>query len=214
MNTSSSTVNKTSTSAFLGGLSGDERKRLGAMFGVIFFLLIGGTLLMWAATSGHYKLGDGTVFGWGTGVLALTLGMRHAFDADHISAIDNTTRKLMSEGQRPLGVGFFFSLGHSSVVTRTRHSPKFWNQIIWARRVKNDNSSLHHYTGLIGTTGWRRLPFVVVAALQSRCSGISVLQVFKKMREGLYNEEELEKHLNSRGFMMRFFWTNRPPNRC
>ena len=98
-------------------LSGEERRRLGAMFGVIFFLLIGGTLLMTFATSGHYKLADGTMFGWGTGFLALTLGMRHAFDADHISAIDNTTRKLMAEGQRPMGVGFFFSLGHSSVVT-------------------------------------------------------------------------------------------------
>ena len=101
----------------MAALSRDERRRLGAMFGVIFFLLIGGTLLMWAATSGHYKLSDGTLFGWGTGFLALTLGMRHAFDADHISAIDNTTRKLMSEGKRPLGVGFFYSLGHSSVVT-------------------------------------------------------------------------------------------------
>ena len=57
-----------------------------------------------------------STFGIGTGMLAYTLGLRHAFDADHISAIDNTTRKLMAEGQRPLSVGFFFSLGHSSVV--------------------------------------------------------------------------------------------------
>ena len=71
---------------------------------------------MWAATSGRYELADGSLFGWGTALLAYTLGMRHAFDADHISAIDNTTRKLMSEGKRPLAVGFFFSLGHSSVV--------------------------------------------------------------------------------------------------
>ena len=62
---------------------------------------------MWAATSGRYELADGSLFGWGTALLAYTLGMRHAFDADHISAIDNTTRKLMSEGKRPLAVGFF-----------------------------------------------------------------------------------------------------------
>ena len=66
-------------------LSRDESRRLAAMFGVIFALLIGGSLLMVLATSGHYKLADGTIFGWGTGFLALTLGMRHAFDADHIS---------------------------------------------------------------------------------------------------------------------------------
>src|ERR671928_1636480 len=63
----------------------------------------------------HYSLGT-QVFGVGIGVTAYTLGLRHAFDADHIAAIDNTTRKLMSDGQRPLSVGFFFSLGHSTVV--------------------------------------------------------------------------------------------------
>ena len=189
-------------STLLSSLSVDERKRLGAMFGVIFFLLIGGTLLMWAATSGHYKLADGTLFGWGTGFLALTLGMRHAFDADHISAIDNTTRKLMSEGKRPLGVGFFFSLGHSSVVTALAILLNFGIKSLGAQ-VKNDNSKLHHYTGLIGTTVSGT--FLVVIALLNMVVLISVLKVFKQMREGLYNEEELEKHLNSRGFMMRFF---------
>jgi nickel/cobalt transporter (NiCoT) family protein len=193
---------QTAKGSFMAALSRDERRRLGAMFGVIFFLLIGGTLLMWAATSGHYKLSDGTLFGWGTGFLALTLGMRHAFDADHISAIDNTTRKLMSEGKRPLGVGFFFSLGHSSVVTALAILLNFGIKSLGAE-VKNDNSSLHHYTGLIGTTVSGT--FLVVIALLNLVVLISVLKVFKQMREGLYNEEELEKHLNSRGFMMRFF---------
>src|SRR6476646_10203028 len=52
----------------------------------------------------------------GTAVLAYSFGLRHAFDADHIAAIDNVTRKLMQEGKRPIAVGFFFSLGHSTVV--------------------------------------------------------------------------------------------------
>src|SRR5215472_5064429 len=52
----------------------------------------------------------------GLGVLAYTFGLRHAFDADHIAAIDSTTRKMLSQGKRPLGVGFFFSLGHSTIV--------------------------------------------------------------------------------------------------
>ena len=128
-----------------------EWRRLYAMFGVIAFLHIAGFLLMFAATNGHYKLGDGTLFGWGTGILAYTLGMRHAFDADHISAIDNTTRKLMSEGQRPLGVGFFFSLGHSSVVFALVILLNFGIKALGAQ-VKDTNSSLHHYTGLIGTS--------------------------------------------------------------
>jgi high-affinity nickel-transport protein len=190
------------TKATRVGLSGDERRRLAAMFAVIFFLLIGGTLLMWAATSGHYKLSDGTMFGWGTGFLALTLGMRHAFDADHISAIDNTTRKLMSEGQRPMGVGFFFSLGHSSVVTALAVLLNFGLKSLGVQ-VKNEKSSLHHYTGLIGTS--ISGTFLMLIALLNLVVLISVVKVFKQMRDGQYDESELEKHLNSRGFMMRFF---------
>ena len=194
------TVNRSKSP--IAGLSRDEIKRLSAMFAVIFFLLIGGTLLMWGATSGHDKLSDGTLFGWGTGFLALTLGMRHAFDADHISAIDNTTRKLMAEGKRPLGVGFFFSLGHSSVVTALAILLNFGIKSLGVQ-VKDDNSSLHHYTGLIGTTVSGT--FLMLIAVLNLVVLISVLKVFKSMREGLYDEEELEKHLNSRGFMMRFF---------
>jgi high-affinity nickel-transport protein len=192
----------TAKGSFMAALSRDERRRLGAMFGVIFFLLIGGTLLMWAATSGHYKLSDGTLFGWGTGFLALTLGMRHAFDADHISAIDNTTRKLMSEGKRPLGVGFFFSLGHSSVVTFLAIILNFGIKSLGVQ-VKDENSSLHHYTSLIGTSVSGA--FLMIIALLNLVVLLSVVKVFRAMRDGLYNEEELEKHLNSRGFMMRFF---------
>jgi len=183
-------------------LSSDERKRLGAMFGVIFFLLFGGLLLMWGATSGHYRLSDGKLFGWGTGFLALSLGMRHAFDADHISAIDNTTRKLMSEGQRPMGVGFFFSLGHSSVVTALAIALNFGIKSLGSQ-VNNDNSALHHYTGLVGTSVSGA--FLMLIAILNLVVLWGVVKVFIEMRKGLYNESELEKHLNSRGFMMRFF---------
>ena len=95
------------------------------MFGFIAFLHIAGAILMWAALrTGDFKLSDGSFFGWGTAALAYTLGMRHAFDADHISAIDNTTRKLMSEGKRPLAVGFFFSLGdRKSTRLNSSHIP-------------------------------------------------------------------------------------------
>ena len=84
------------------------------MFGFIAFLHVARLRAADRGRDGHYHLDAKTTFGLGTGGLAYTLGMRHAFDADHISAIDNTTRKLMGEGKRPLGVGFFFSLGHST----------------------------------------------------------------------------------------------------
>ncbi len=77
--------------------------------------------LDWRLRAHHFPhLAAAGAFTLGTGLTAYTLGLRHAFDADHISAIDNTTRKLMSEGRRPLSVGFFFSLGHSTVGTRAR----------------------------------------------------------------------------------------------
>src|SRR3954451_15898381 len=89
-------------------LSPDERRRLGLMVGFIAFLHVVGVTLLMLAAAGHPQLEGKPPFGIGTGILAYPLGMRHAFDADHIAAIDNTTRKLMGEGRRPMGVGFFF----------------------------------------------------------------------------------------------------------
>ncbi len=183
-------------------LTTDEWRRMAAMFGFILFLHVAGALLMWKATTGNYILSDGSLFGWGTAALAYTLGMRHAFDADHISAIDNTTRKLMSEGKRPLAVGFFFSLGHSSVVFVLAMLLNFGIKALGSQ-LKDENSSLHHYTGLIGTT--ISGTFLMLIAILNLIILISIVRVFMQMRKGAYNEEELEKHLDSRGFLMRFF---------
>ena len=183
-------------------LTRDEWRRMFAMFGFIALLHIVGIALMFAATRGHYKLSDGSMFGWGTALLAYTLGMRHAFDADHISAIDNTTRKLMSEGQRPLAVGFFFSLGHSSVVASLAILLNFGIKSL-GTQLKDENSSLHHYTGLVGTTVSGI--FLMLIALLNLIVMVSIVKVFIAMRHGEYDEVELEKHLDSRGFLMRFF---------
>jgi high-affinity nickel-transport protein len=183
-------------------LTRDEWRRMAAMFGFIAFLHISGAVLMYLATTGHYKLSDGSLFGWGTAALAYTLGMRHAFDADHISAIDNTTRKLMSEGKRPLAVGFFFSLGHSSVVAVLALLLNFGIKALGSQ-LRNDKSTLHHYTGLIGTSVSGT--FLMLIALLNLVVLISIVTVFRQMRKGTYSEEELEKHLNSRGLLMRFF---------
>jgi len=183
-------------------LTKDEWRRMYAMFGFILFLHVAGAVLMYQATKGNYVLSDGSLFGWGTAMLAYVLGMRHAFDADHISAIDNTTRKLMSEGQRPLAVGFFFSLGHSSVVAVLAILLNFGIKSL-GTQLQDDTSSLHHYTGLIGTTVSGI--FLMIIALLNFLVLKSVVRIFIDMRKGMYDEAELEKHLDARGFLMRFF---------
>src|SRR3954471_8147628 len=93
-----------------------EWREITVLLGVITAMTAAGwTVLAVVIVPEHLGLG-GQVFGLGLGVTAYTLGVRHAFDADHIAAIDNTTRKLLADGQRPVSVGFWFALGHSSVV--------------------------------------------------------------------------------------------------
>jgi high-affinity nickel-transport protein len=195
-------IAQTQKPALRDRLTRAEWRRMGAMFGFIAFLHIAGGLLMWKATSGRYELSDGSLFGWGTAALAYVLGMRHAFDADHISAIDNTTRKLMSEGQRPLAVGFFFSLGHSSVVFALAMLLNFGIKALGGQ-LKDEDSALHHYTGLIGLTVSGT--FLMIIAILNLVILVSIVGVFIQMRKGTYSDEELEKHLDSRGLLMRFF---------
>ena len=100
-----------------GALTPAEWARAGGLGAAVLGLhVVGFGLLFGVVVPHHFSLGAGGAFTAGVGLTAYTLGLRHAFDADHIAAIDNTTRKLMNDGQRPLGVGFFFSLGHSTVV--------------------------------------------------------------------------------------------------
>src|SRR5438445_13498608 len=86
----------------------------------------------------------------GIGIAAYILGLRHAFDADHISAIDNTTRKLMSQGKRPLSVGFWFSLGHSTIVFALAALFAAGFRVL-SGQVQASDSTLHETTKLIGT---------------------------------------------------------------
>src|SRR5579875_30885 len=133
-------------------LTAGERARIAVMFGVVTVLFAVGFALVALAAPHHYVLsGHGSeqkVFGFGTAVLALTLGMRHAFDADHLSAIDNTTRKLMADGKRPTSVGFFFSLGHSTVVFVLAMLLNFGIKTLYGQ-VSDSDSTLHHVTGLV-----------------------------------------------------------------
>src|SRR3954471_24756529 len=124
---------------------------LGMAVFVLLLHVVGWGTLLGLIVPHHYQLGSAGVFGAGLGVTAYTLGMRHAFDADHIAAIDNTTRKLMAEGKRPVSVGFWFSLGHSSVVFGLCLLLSFGVKAL-VGEVENDSSTLQQTTGLVGTT--------------------------------------------------------------
>jgi nickel/cobalt transporter (NiCoT) family protein len=182
-------------------LSREEWTRVWAMAAVVVGLhLVGWVTLLAVVAPAHYDLGTGGVFGVGLGVTAYTLGMRHAFDADHIAAIDNTTRQLMGEGQRPLAVGFFFSLGHSSVVFGLCLLLSLGVKAL-AGQVGDDTSRLQETTGLIGTlvSG----VFLMLIAVLNLVVLAGILRVFREMRSGTYDEQALEEQLNRRGVMNR-----------
>ena len=167
---------------------------------VIGLHIVGWATLLMIVVPGHYRLGTET-FGVGIGVTAYTLGMRHAFDADHIAAIDNTTRKLMADGKRPLSVGFFFSLGHSTVVFVLALLLSAGVKAV-VGPVKDDASSLHQVTGLVGTGVSGSFLYIIAAINIVILAGI--VKVFRQMRRGTFDEAALEEHLNNRGFMNRF----------
>ena len=177
-----------------------EWSRVGGMAAFVLALhVIGWGTLVAVVAPEHYSVG-GQSFGIGIGVTAYTLGMRHAFDADHIAAIDNTTRKLMGEGQRPLSVGFWFSLGHSSVVFALALLLSLGVRTL-AGPVRDDDSRLHDITGLIGTTVSGAFLYLIAAINLVVLAGI--WKVFRGMRSGRYDEAALEEQLNNRGFMNR-----------
>jgi nickel/cobalt transporter (NiCoT) family protein len=134
----------------------------------------------------------------GLGVLAYTFGLRHAFDADHIAAIDNTTRKLLQERKRPLGAGFFFSLGHSSIVFALAAG-----LALAAHAVDSHVPSFQAYGGTIGAgvSG----TFLWLIGILNLVVLIDIVRIFAGLRRGELDEEQLEARLQDRGFMNRFF---------
>ncbi|MFJ8042558.1 HoxN/HupN/NixA family nickel/cobalt transporter [Kitasatospora sp. NPDC096147] len=181
-------------------LTREEWIRLAGMGGFVLALhVVGWFTLIALVAPEKYDVG-GQVFGVGMGLTAYTLGMRHAFDADHIAAIDNTTRKLMGQGQRPLSVGFWFSLGHSSIVFGLCALLAFGIQSL-AGQVESDDSTLHDVTGLIGVSVSG--VFLVLIGLINLGAFNGILKVFRRMKQGEYDEAELERQLDKRGFLNR-----------
>jgi nickel/cobalt transporter (NiCoT) family protein len=180
---------------------GELRTMLG-MGGVVLALhVLGFALLVAVVAPRHYHLAGTGVFTVGIGITAYTLGLRHAFDADHIAAIDNTTRKLMSEGKRPLTVGFWFSLGHSTIVFGLAFLLSIGISSL-AGPVSHHGSQLHQVTNLVGTGISGGFLYLIAAVNVVILAGI--LRVFLQMRRGHYDEDALERHLAARGLMNRF----------
>jgi high-affinity nickel-transport protein len=186
-----------------GGLSRSEWITVAGMAAVIGLLtFLGFFLLLEVVVPRHFELGDAGVFGVGLGITAYTLGMRHAFDADHIAAIDNTTRKLLNDGQRPLSVGFFFSLGHSTIVFLLAILFTFGIRGLGGA-VADDHSTLHRATNVAGpvVSG----TFLWILGVLNLIILISIVRIFRRMRHDGYDEAELEEELNHRGLMSRCY---------
>jgi high-affinity nickel-transport protein len=161
----------------------------GYAFGVAV-LHIAGIALLLVSLSDHTAL-------LGLGVLAYTLGLRHAFDADHIAAIDNTVRKLVQQEKNPTGVGFFFSLGHSTVVCCMAIVTVFA-----AKWAENNLPQLQDIGDLIGTSVSG--VFLVLIGVLNLFILMNIYQVFRNMRRKHYDENKLEELLHSRGLVARF----------
>src|SRR5438067_8387265 len=183
-------------------LTAAEWRRAGGLSAVVLALhVIGFGMLLLVVAPRHLSLGHAGAFGLGLGVTAYTLGLRHAFDADHIAAIDNTTRKLMAEGKRPLGVGFFFSLGHSTIVFALALLLALGLRTLGSQ-VDHGDSVLHHVTGLIGTSISGAFLYLIAALNIAILVGIA--RMLAQTRAGReLDGAELERQLGARGLMSR-----------
>jgi nickel/cobalt transporter (NiCoT) family protein len=185
-------------------LSPGDWRRVWGMFAVIALLnVVGFTTFVLFVVPAHYK-----GLGIGVALTAYTLGLRHAFDADHISAIDNTTRKLMNDrldvegARRPLSVGYYFSLGHSTIVIAIGAGIVIAEKTVYGA-VSNNSSGLEQFGGVFGTIVSATFLYLIAALNIVILAGI--VKIWRSMRRGTYDEAELERQLQNRGFMNRFF---------
>ncbi|GAC1342501.1 MAG: HoxN/HupN/NixA family nickel/cobalt transporter [Candidatus Dormibacteria bacterium] len=179
----------------MGAITRADWKRLGG-FGAVVVLLhvVGIGLLTFAIVRYHAGIGIGV------GLTAYLFGLRHAFDADHISAIDNTTRKLINDGKRPMGVGFFFSLGHSTIVLGLSIGIAVAAKLV-SGQVSSKDSQLHNLGGYVGT-GVSAF-FLYLIAIVNLVILVGIVRIFVEMRRGSHDEAALEQKLQSRGMMNR-----------
>lgn len=171
----------------------------GGLLGFIALLHVAGFgVLLLVVEPHHYALGT-QVFGVGLGVTAYTFGLRHGFDVDHIAAIDNTTRKLRNDGMRPKSVGFWFAMGHATVVFVLAALVAFGAHV--ASTLMNDGSGAHRALGIIGTLSSGS--FLYLIGILNLFALVGIWRVWQGLRQGHFDESELEHHLQNRGLLAR-----------
>jgi high-affinity nickel-transport protein len=166
-----------------------EWAKLGGLYGFIAFLHVLGWGLFVGVASRYPAFA-------GAGVLAYTFGLRHAFDADHISAIDDTTRFMLQKGKQPLGVGFFFSLGHSTIVLALS-----FGLAIAARAVESRIPQWQNLGGTIGASVSG--VFLWIIGILNLIVLLGIVGIWRRMKQGTYHREHLEELLLQRGFVNR-----------
>jgi high-affinity nickel-transport protein len=172
-----------------------ERRRLAGFFGGVGLLHVAGWGLLFAAAAGQPTI-------LALGGLAYTFGLRHAFDADHIAAIDNTTRKLLQDGRKPVGVGFFFSLGHSTVVFII--AAALGLTVKWiVDGVAGNGGQLKTVGGMLGTVVSGG--FLVLIGVLNLVVLLDIVRVYRRLKAGGYDHKSLELDLTAGGVMSRIF---------
>jgi high-affinity nickel-transport protein len=172
-----------------------ERRRLAGFFGGVGLLHVAGWGLLFAAAAGQPTI-------LALGGLAYTFGLRHAFDADHIAAIDNTTRKLLQDGRKPVGVGFFFSLGHSTVVFII--AAALGLTVKWiVDGVAGNGGQLKTVGGMLGTVVSGG--FLVLIGVLNLVVLLDIVRVYRRLKAGGYDHNSLELDLTAGGVMSRIF---------
>jgi high-affinity nickel-transport protein len=172
-------------------LTGNEKVKIAIIFAVLISITAFGF-------SAAFVIGKIAVVLAGLGIVAYVFGLRHGVDADHIAAIDNTTRKLMQEGKRPCTVGMWFSLGHSTVVVALIVAFVFAT-----RAITNNIAALQSTGAVIGTlvSG----SFLWIIGFINAVIVIGIYKIFQTLKQGKLNQQELDYLLENRGFMNRFF---------
>jgi high-affinity nickel-transport protein len=165
---------------------------------VLVMNLFAWIVLLGAVAPQHLQLGT-QVFGVGLGITAFTLGMRHAFDADHIAAIDNTTRKLLADGKRPVSVGFWFALGHSTIVIVLAALVAAGAKAVSS--LTNEASTAHQTLGIISTTVSGS--FLYLIGILNLISMIGIARIFRRARTDGYDAHALDQALDNRGVITR-----------
>jgi high-affinity nickel-transport protein len=179
-----------------------ERRRAGGMLATIAALNVAGWGIFAVAILPRHFHYQGLGIGLGVALTAWTLGCRHAFDADHIAAIDNSTRKLLADGKRPIGTGFFFALGHSSVMLVAGGGITIAARSVF-KAIVTPSSGFETAGGVAGTALSASFLWLIAGLNLVVLAGI--VRLFRDMRKGRYSEEELEAQLQARGLMYRFF---------